>query len=292
MLNSNLKKIVEDKKVSINKFSNEIGISRPTLTKIISSDVVPEETKISSLYRICKGLNLPFSSVFYFSQKITSHDLFTINKSNNKKGDKFYILNLFIENSNVPLVLIGYKKETSNDSTMQKGAYFSFATMKDIGSLQMMAIVSSEKYLTDFYDNFPKIPNFENTLNSDNDFMNSIDGNFKYEILNLLNSIFSKKPDLLFPQLYDYEAYNFPLGNDAAGVNELESHLNKDGSNKKPTTADKDHYYFYNFLTGNENLNIASIKMDEELNKINNDNKYKGINFFDIKDVYKDIFKN
>lgn len=267
MFYSNLKEILEDKQISINKFSNEIGISRPTLTKIINNDVVPEETKLSSLYRICKGLKVPFNTVFFEKQKINKisvHKINNLDKKTSNEYSRIYIIYVFISSSDKPLILIGYteSKENHESITFADGSsqtfldnlYITFATSEDFLNLKKLHVLSNVITTSKKFDGIPKNLDFWESLNSENTFMDNIDGFFKTYLLQSFreNNILSNFTVFL----KDYAAYNQPMGDDT-----------KFNKNADENFYNADHYSIYNSVSPNVAIFKAMVNVSEDLNK-------------------------
>lgn len=62
----NLKKILDDRNISVNQLHKMTGISRTTLDPLAKSNTVPQKTRIETLERIAKELNINLNELINF----------------------------------------------------------------------------------------------------------------------------------------------------------------------------------------------------------------------------------
>lgn len=65
----NLKKILDDKNISVNQLHKMTGISRTTLDPLVKSDTIPKKTRFETLERISEALNINLNSLIDFESK-------------------------------------------------------------------------------------------------------------------------------------------------------------------------------------------------------------------------------
>ncbi|MCG0754627.1 transcriptional regulator [Lactiplantibacillus plantarum] len=63
-MKSNIKRIVQESKLSISELSKISGLSRTTLSPLVNSEILPDKTRIETLKRISKALHITISELF------------------------------------------------------------------------------------------------------------------------------------------------------------------------------------------------------------------------------------
>ncbi|MEO2652527.1 helix-turn-helix transcriptional regulator, partial [Enterococcus mundtii] len=106
-MKSHLNKLLNKNNISLNKLHKMTGISRTTLDPLLKNDTIPNKTRIGTLQKICRVLNISFSELAEEELVYDVVNFQTVSKYGNFEDYKTDDMsNLFAKSTNSELGII------------------------------------------------------------------------------------------------------------------------------------------------------------------------------------------